>query len=71
MQSQVKRYISALNKLSEQKGYAVFTTDELKKVSTSMGLSILDFPAFIDGLNTQGYLLKKGPQAYALQTSPC
>ena len=36
-----------------------------------IGLQVKNFDDFIFSLNNQGYLLKKGPQIYQLQTSSC
>jgi DNA helicase MCM8 len=41
----------------------------MKTVATDMGMRVDDFDGFVDTLNNQGYLLKKGARVFQLQTT--
>ena len=57
----VKTFVQALQKSTSRKHSADFTTRELTEIAKSMRLQILDIPGFLDMLNDQNYLLKRGP----------
>lgn len=57
----VKTFIQALQKLALRKHSSEFTTRELTELIHSMHLDILDVAGFLDILNDQNYLLKRGP----------
>lgn len=68
----IKVFISAMNKASEVRQSALFTVTDLMQMADSLrGLreDIGNFYDFVDLLNHQNYILKKGPRLYQLQTS--
>ncbi|OWF54901.1 DNA helicase MCM8-like [Mizuhopecten yessoensis] len=67
--SQPKKFVAALQKISEQTYNSIFTIPQMRQISKDIGLNILDFESFISSLNNQGYLLKKGTKVYQLQTA--
>lgn len=66
--SQAKRFVAALNKIAEQTYKTVFEFQQLKEIAREIQVQVSDFDGFIHSLNDQGYLLKKGPRLYQLQT---
>ena len=69
MGKQVKLFIAGLTKASANRGSAVFTTSELERFGRDMRLSVPSFADFLDVLNQQSYLLKRGPGEWKLTTS--
>lgn len=69
MAKQVKAFVGALNKIADKRGSATFTLMELREVAMRLHLQIPGLGEFIEVLNQQNYLLKKGNQQYQLQTS--
>ncbi|XP_052226288.1 DNA helicase MCM8-like isoform X2 [Dreissena polymorpha] len=67
--SQPKRFIAALQKISDQTYNSIFTIQQMQQIAKDMGMTIPDFGSFISSLNNQGFLLKKGPKVYQLQTA--
>lgn len=67
--SQPKRFIAALQKVSEQTYNSIFTMQQMRQIAKECGVQVLDFEGFISSLNNQGFLLKKGPKVYQLQTA--
>eukprot|EP01097_Dermamoeba_algensis_P009000 TRINITY_DN6200_c0_g1_i1.p1 TRINITY_DN6200_c0_g1~~TRINITY_DN6200_c0_g1_i1.p1 ORF type:complete len:798 (-),score=180.44 TRINITY_DN6200_c0_g1_i1:52-2406(-) len=63
---QSNAFLNHLNKVSDREAQNVFTQQELYKISQDIGLKIDNFDVFIQGLNTQGFLIKKGPKSYGL-----
>ncbi|EDQ88139.1 uncharacterized protein MONBRDRAFT_9453 [Monosiga brevicollis MX1] len=63
-----KRFVSHLNDLATTSYNSLFGKDQLRQVVEDLGLNVGNFEAFIASLNNQGYLLKKGPRSYQLQT---
>jgi len=57
----IKTFVQALQKCTIRKHSADFSTRELTEIARSMRLEILDVPGFLDMLNDQNYLLKRGP----------
>ena len=49
--------------------FSIFSLAELRTTHQQLGLQTGNFMEFIDSLNNQGYLLKKGGRSYQLQTS--
>ena len=49
--------------------FSIFSLAELRTTHQQLGLQTGNFMDFIDSLNNQGYLLKKGGRSYQLQTS--
>ncbi|XP_005096787.1 DNA helicase MCM8 [Aplysia californica] len=66
--SQPKRFVSALQRAAEQTYNNIFTIQQIRQLSKDIGMHIPDFEGFISSLNNQGFLLKKGPKVYQLQT---
>ncbi|XP_068918882.1 DNA helicase MCM8 isoform X1 [Petaurus breviceps papuanus] len=66
--SAAKRFISALNTIAERTYNNLFEYQQLRQISKELNIQVADFENFISSLNDQGYLLKKGPKVYQLQT---
>nr|XP_045013632.1 DNA helicase MCM8 isoform X2 [Jaculus jaculus] len=66
--SSAKRFISALNNIAERTYNNLFQLHQLRQVAKELNIQVADFENFIGSLNDQGYLLKKGPKVYQLQT---
>ncbi|UYV65743.1 MCM8 [Cordylochernes scorpioides] len=64
-----KRFVAALTRLSEQNCNSIFTLQQLKGIANDLHLQIPDFGGFVASLNNHGFLLKKGPKVYQLQTT--
>lgn len=65
-----KKFVLLLRRKSEVRMDTVFTAAELYALheDAQMRSHVDDFAAFIDSLNTEGYLLKVGPKRYKLVT---
>ena len=46
----------------------MFLSSVLAVLLQDIGLQMVDFEGFLGSLNNQGFLLKKGPKVYQLQT---
>ncbi|XP_003953726.3 DNA helicase MCM8 isoform X2 [Pan troglodytes] len=66
--STAKRFISALNNVAERTYNNIFQFHQLRQIAKELNIQVADFENFIGSLNDQGYLLKKGPKVYQLQT---
>ncbi|RXG72457.1 DNA helicase MCM8 [Armadillidium vulgare] len=66
--SQLKTFISALQRVSDSTYKSLFSIDELKNLASQINLKINNFGDFLSTLNHQGYLLKKGAKVYQLLT---
>ncbi|XP_064411395.1 DNA helicase MCM8 [Latimeria chalumnae] len=66
--SQAKRFVAALNRIAEQTYNNLFEFQQLRQIAKELQLKIPEFEGFVCSLNDQGYLLKKGPRVYQLQT---
>lgn len=66
--STAKRFISALNSIAERTYNNIFQYHQLRQIAKELNIQVADFENFIGSLNDQGYLLKKGPKIYQLQT---
>ncbi|XP_069464372.1 DNA helicase MCM8 [Ambystoma mexicanum] len=66
--SQAKRFVSALNGIAERTYNNLFEFQQLRQIAKEVQIQVADFDSFIGSLNDQGYLLKKGPKVYQLQT---
>jgi DNA helicase MCM8 len=62
----MSRFVTALQKAAQQRGQSVFTTQEMFEVSQQLRLIVPNFDDFVEALNVQNYLLKKGPRLYKL-----
>ncbi|XP_060580099.1 DNA helicase MCM8-like [Ruditapes philippinarum] len=67
--SQPKKFVAALQRISDQTYNSIFTVQQMQQIAKELGMNILDFGTFIASLNNQGFLLKKGPKVYQLQTT--
>lgn len=67
--SQPKKFIAALQRISDQTYNSIFTIQQMQQIAKELGMNIGDFGSFIASLNNQGFLLKKGPKVYQLQTA--
>lgn len=65
---QAKQFIAGLHKLADVKGTADFTTNELHDAAITMHLAVADFHGFLDMLNDQSYILKKGARQWRLNS---
>ena len=65
----VKAFVARLTQAAQRRNSAVFAFDELLDVADAMALQVDDFRDFVDILNNECYLLKKGPREYKLQLS--
>ncbi|KAM9315778.1 DNA helicase MCM8 [Gastrophryne carolinensis] len=66
--SQAKKFVSALNTIAEQTYNNLFEYQQLRQIAKELQIQVSDFEGFVGSLNDQGYLLKKGPRVYQLQT---
>ncbi|KAM7327272.1 hypothetical protein ACRRTK_013639 [Alexandromys fortis] len=66
--STAKRFISALNSIAERTYNNIFQYHQLRQIAKELNIQVAVFENFIGSLNDQGYLLKKGPKIYQLQT---
>ncbi|KAL4623943.1 DNA helicase MCM8 [Arapaima gigas] len=66
--SQKKKFVAALNQIAARTYRNVFDYQQLRQVAIELHIQVADFEGFISGLNEQGFLLKKGPKTYQLQT---
>ncbi|KAG0211617.1 DNA replication licensing factor mcm8 [Mortierella sp. GBA30] len=66
----MKRYVAELNRVSHATANNMFSHDQLYRIFQEMQLPGITggFQSFIDTLNHQGFLLKKGPRIYQLTT---
>ncbi|XP_052800629.1 DNA helicase MCM8-like isoform X2 [Mya arenaria] len=67
--AQPKKFIAGLQRISEQTYNSIFTIQQMQQIARDLGLTIPDFGSFLGSLNNQGFLLKKGPKVYQLQTA--
>lgn len=65
---QAKRFISILQRHAELQTKSLFTVSEMKEVAAQARIVVPNFSNFIDTLNLQGFLLKKGANLYQLQS---
>ncbi|XP_066561850.1 DNA helicase MCM8 [Amia ocellicauda] len=66
--SQAKKFVAALNQIAERTYKTMFESQQLRQIAKELQIQVADFEGFISSLNEQGYLLKKGPKVYQLQT---
>lgn len=67
--AQAKHLVSELSRLAERNGDSTFSLSQLRDITQRLGLQLKNFDDFIFSLNNQGYLLKKGPQLFKVQTA--
>ena len=63
-----KRFIAALQRSAQTHQKSLFSFNELKQVAAACGAKVNNFLDFLDSLNTQGFLIKKGSGIYQLLT---
>ncbi|XP_053292433.1 DNA helicase MCM8 [Pleuronectes platessa] len=66
--SVAKRLINALHAHAQRTGQKQFDMQMLRSVADKLNIKVLDFEGLVSSLNEQGFLLKKGPKLYQLQT---
>ncbi|MBN3315226.1 MCM8 helicase, partial [Atractosteus spatula] len=66
--SQAKKFVTGLNQIAERTYKTMFDVQQLRQIAKELHIQVADFEGFISSLNEQGYLLKKGPKMYELQT---
>ncbi|XP_034239092.1 DNA helicase MCM8-like, partial [Thrips palmi] len=64
--NKAKKFIAILQRRSDIQSKVVFDVSEMKEVAQTCGVHGADFFDFVNTLNTQGFLLKKGKQFYQL-----
>ena len=64
-----KAFIAELDRQAQLSYNSLFTVGQLKVVAQRLGLGLAGFNQFIDSLNNQGYLLKRGAKTYKLNTA--
>ncbi|KAK3887660.1 hypothetical protein Pcinc_008244 [Petrolisthes cinctipes] len=69
--NQMKKFVAALQRISETAYKSTFSTDEMKQLARQINIQVRDFGDFLASLNHQGYLLKKGPKVYQLLIADC
>lgn len=66
--AQAKKFISVLTRKAAESYCSIFSLNDLRGYHRKLGLTS-SFLEFIDSLNNQGFLLKKGGRSYQLMTS--
>ncbi|XP_065065027.1 DNA helicase MCM8-like [Rhopilema esculentum] len=66
---QVKKFVTELTKVAERNRNSLFNVDQMKQIAAVLKIQTGNFQDFIEGLNAQNYIIKKGPRLYQLQTS--
>ncbi|CAG8759706.1 16444_t:CDS:2, partial [Dentiscutata heterogama] len=66
-QTDVKRFLSELQRFGNVKGNYVFTIQEMQQIATDSNVRYDNFQSFIDLLNDQSLILKKGPGTFQLR----
>jgi hypothetical protein len=61
-----RAFIVALKREKERTGQDVFTMTDLRRVADNVGVRVDNFQDFIDTLNYQNFLLKRGTRSYSL-----
>ena len=65
-----KRLVTVLQRAYERRDYnALFSVQDMRDMAQQAGVQVDDFEGLVASLNNQGYLLKKGPRLYQLQTA--
>uniref|UniRef100_A0A668AWY9 DNA helicase MCM8 n=1 Tax=Myripristis murdjan TaxID=586833 RepID=A0A668AWY9_9TELE len=66
--SAAKRLVNALHSHALRTNQKLFDLQLLRSVADRLKIQVLDFEGLISSLNEQGFLLKRGPKMYQLQT---
>uniref|UniRef100_M4AIM6 DNA helicase MCM8 n=1 Tax=Xiphophorus maculatus TaxID=8083 RepID=M4AIM6_XIPMA len=67
-QGAAKRLVSALHSHAQRTNQKQFDLQTIRSVADKMNIKVMDFQGLLSSLNEQGFLLKKGPKLYQLQT---
>ncbi|XP_064079560.1 DNA helicase MCM8-like [Macrobrachium nipponense] len=68
---QMKKFVAALQRMSDNTYKSTYSLDELRQLAKQLNMKVGDFRDFVESLNHQGYLLKKGSNIYQLMTANC
>ncbi|PWA22510.1 hypothetical protein CCH79_00017324 [Gambusia affinis] len=63
-----KRLVNALHSHAQRTNQKQFDLQTIRSVADKMNIKVMDFQGLLSSLNEQGFLLKKGPKLYQLQT---
>eukprot|EP00064_Thunnus_orientalis_P007918 superscaffoldBa00000910_g7940 len=63
-----KRLVNALHAHAQKTNETQFDLQTLRAVANKLNIKVMDFQGLVSSLNEQGFLLKKGPKLYQLQT---
>lgn len=63
-----KRFVAALQHIARESCNSRFTYQQLYQIAKEMKVVVSNFQEFLDSLNNQGYLLKKGNRVYQIST---
>ncbi|XP_047207829.1 DNA helicase MCM8 [Girardinichthys multiradiatus] len=66
--SAAKRLVNALHSHAQRTNQKQFDLQMLRSIADKMNIKVMDFQGLLNSLNEQGFLLKKGPKLYQLQT---
>ncbi|XP_037543327.1 DNA helicase MCM8 [Nematolebias whitei] len=66
--SAAKRLVSALHSHAQRTNQKQFDLQTLRSIADKVNIKVVDFQGLLSSLNEQGFLLKKGPKLYQLQT---
>jgi DNA helicase MCM8 len=61
-----KRFIASLQQIARETCNTRFTYQQLYQIAKEMNMRVNNFQDFLDSLNNQGYLLKKGNRVYQI-----
>ena len=64
-----KRFVGELERVAEQTAQSTFTQQALFQIARDLHLPIPNLAEFIQSLNYQGYLLKRGNNSYKLMSA--
>ncbi|XP_075339377.1 DNA helicase MCM8 [Odontesthes bonariensis] len=63
-----KRLVNALHSHAQRTSQKQFDLQMLRSIADKLNIKVMDFQGLLSSLNEQGFLLKKGPKLYQLQT---
>ncbi|XP_013880058.1 DNA helicase MCM8 [Austrofundulus limnaeus] len=66
--SAAKRLVNALHAHAQRTNQRQFDLQTLRSIADRVNIKVVDFQGLLSSLNEQGFLLKKGPKMYQLQT---
>uniref|UniRef100_A0A3B3B4M9 DNA helicase MCM8 n=1 Tax=Oryzias melastigma TaxID=30732 RepID=A0A3B3B4M9_ORYME len=66
--SAAKRLVNALHSHAQRTSQKQFDLQTLRSMADKLNIKVADFQGLLSSLNEQGFLLKKGPKLYQLQT---